>query len=269
MAVREFPIEEGAGVGIGCVAAALLFIATALWSRRFDRSMRALRSRQSIWIAGGVGIAALVYMTKIASEAAPRLVTSYYVLVIASVLVLAALDGRVMGWRLFRVAGLATMLSVLPALILSPSRPLFPVQAVGDFLGRHGSARLSQRFQDAYFLYALRAYTFEQLIPLIPPTETRIGFLQNGNAVEASLWRPFGSHRVVEFSARDSAPEIKAQGVHWLVVSQDALVRRSHTDIGALLAKWSAHLVSEKHFAMTVHSGSETWYVVTLDGPDE
>jgi hypothetical protein len=264
---REFPVEEGAGVGIGCVAGLALFLLVSGFARAGGRSMVAEWNLQGLWIAAGVAIAALVYMAKIGSEAAPRLVAPYYTLVVASGLIVAALDGRVVCWRLFRVAGLLVMLSAVPALILSPSRPMFPVQAVGAFLGRHGSAAIQQRFQAVYPLYAERAFTFEQALALIPPSETRIGFLQNSNALEASLWRPFGAHRVVEFFSTNTADEIKASGVRWVIVSDDALVMHAGTNLDAMLAKWSAHLVGTKHFAMTAHQGSETWYVVELDGP--
>ena len=150
--------------------------------------------------------------------------------------------------------------------ILSPARPLFPTREVAEFLDHHGEAKLQQRFDSVYGLFATRAFAFQQVLPLIPATESRIGFLQNGNALEAALWRPFGTHRVVDIAASESAGEIKARGLHWLVVSGDALDHLYHTDIATLLVKWSGHLVAEKHFAMTVHQGEETWYVVSLDG---
>jgi hypothetical protein len=266
LSLLEFPTEDVAGVGLGCVLGAALFLAVSAWARRSNRALIVERSGPATWIVAGGAMALLVYMGKIASEAAPRLVAPYYVLIIAGVMVLAALDGRVMRWRLFQFAGLAVVLSALPMLILAPARPLFPMQTVAALLANHGGAKLRQRLDDVYGLFATRAFAFQQVLPLIPATENSIGLVQNGNALEAALWRPFGSHRVVDVQAGAPVEAIKARGVRWLVVSGDALTNRGHTDIATVLAQWSAHVVAEKHFAMTVHQGDDVWYVVSLDG---
>jgi len=224
------------------------------------------RNCAAIWIMGGGVISLLVYMGKIASEAAPRLVTPYYIVLIAGALVVASLDGRVVRWKLFRFAGIVVIASAFPMMILAPARPLFPTEAFGALLENHGGAKLRQRFDAVYALFASRAFAFQQVLPLIPATESHIGFVQNGNALEAALWRPFGSHQVIDVTAENSAEEVRARGIRWLVVSGDALARRGNTDIATLLSKWSGHLVAEKHFAMTVHQGDDVWYVVDLGG---
>jgi hypothetical protein len=262
----EFPTEDGAGVGLGCALGAALFLAVSAGARRWDRTLIVPRSVPAAWIVAGGVLALLVYMGKIASEAAPRLVAPYYVLIIAGVLVLAALDGRVVRWKLFQFAGLAVVLSAFPLTILSPARPLFPTHMVAALLEHHGGAKLRQRLDDVYGLFATRAFAFQQVLPLIPATENCIGLVQNGNAPEAALWRPFGSHRVVDVNAGDPVEAIKARGVRWLVVSRDALTYRAHTDIATVLGQWSAQVVAEEHFAMTVHQGDDAWYVVRLDG---
>ena len=262
----EFPTEDGAGVGLGCLMASALFIAASAWARRYHRAIVVTQNRVGKWITGAAAISLLVYMSKIASEAAPRLVTPYYLLVIAGVLTLAALDGQVVRWSLFRWAGLAVILSAFPLVVLAPARPLFPTHAVSGFLERHAGAGLSPRFDAVYGLYASRAFAFQDVMPLIPATEGRIGFLQNGNALEAALWRPFGSHRVVAVASGESGTEMRARGIHWVVVSGDALTHQQHTDIATVLTRWSGNLVAEKHFAMTVHQGEEVWYVVSLNG---
>ena len=264
--LREFPGEEGAGIGLGCTVGAALFLAVGLWARIFARGPAARRRAEARWIAGAVAIAALVYMAKIATEAAPRVVTPYYPLIIASVLVLAALDGRVMRGRFWKCAGFLVMLSAVPMLVLSPSRPLFPAPWVSASIGQHGPPGLRARFEAVYEVYGRRAFAFQEITALLPPDERVVGFLQNGDTSEVSLWRPFGSRKVVEVTPDDSAEEIHGRGIHLVVVSDDALVWSLHTDISHLLARWSARVVAEKKVALKVQQGgSGLWYVVKVN----
>jgi hypothetical protein len=248
------------------VVGAALFLGLGLRARWFDHKLVAGCRAEALWISGAVAIAALVYMAKIATEAAPRVVAPYYPLVIAGVLVVAAVDGRVVHRRFWQWAGLLVMLSAVPMLVLSPSRPLFPVQAVSGLIASHGASGSPARFEAVYKIYASRAFAFQEVTALIPPGQRAVGFLQNGDVPEVSLWRPFGSRKVIEVTAGDSAAEIRAQGIHLLMVSEDALEWNAHTDINHLLAKWSAHLVAQKEIPLKAQQvGSDTWYVISLD----
>ena len=264
MTIREFPGEEGAAIGMGCTAAAALFLAMGFRARWLARELTAKRGAEGLWITAAVAIAALVYMANIATEAAPRVVTPYYPLVIAGVLVIARLDGQVVRWRLLKWTGLIVMLSAIPMMVLSPSRPLFPAQLVSSYLDEHSSASVNSRFRDVYQVYAARAFAFQGIIPLIPPDDRAVGFLHNGDTAEVSLWRPFGSRKVVDVGPGDTVENLKAEGIHVVVVSQETLDLEDHTDIASLLNKWSAHLLAQKKITLKVQRGGNTWYVVGI-----
>ena len=263
---REFPGEEGAGIGLGCTAAAALFLALGLWARGAGRGpVTSPRRAEALWVAGAVVVAALVYMAKIGTEAAARVVTPYYPLVIAGVLVMAALDGRVVRWRFWRSVGFLVMLSAVPMLVLSPSRPLFPATAVASLIAQHGSPGLSNRFAEVYLAYARRSFDFEEITALVPPEERVLGFLQTGDSSEVSLWRPFGSRQVVDITPKDSAAEIKARGIRLIVVSGDSLIWDYHTDIAPMLEQWSAHIVAKKNIELKAQGRGFTWYLIRMD----
>ena len=263
--LAAFPVEEAAGIGLGCLAAAIVFVVLGLRARFFEQRLIAAPGREALWITAAVAVSMLVYMSKIATEAASRVVAPYYPLLIAGVLVIAALDGRVIHRRVVRWVGVLAMLSVLPAVILSPSRPLFPVGLAMEFMQKHAPVKVSEKFISSYQVYALRAYCFQDVTALLPSDARVVGFLQDGDAPEVSLWRPFGSRKMVDITAKDSAPDLKARGIHFLVVSQYALTYDEHTDIQAVLSQWSAHLVAEKQLILKAHQGNETWYVLSLD----
>jgi hypothetical protein len=261
----ELQIEEEAGLGLGIVLYVSLFIVAGIVARLRDRSLIAPQNRRALWVVGAGAIALLAYMSKMASEATSRLIAAYYPLLVAGVLVLASLDGRILHRRIFGWIGILVMLSALPLVILSPARPLFPVQAVSEIMAwSHVPAEIIARYQQVYAVYAERSDAFKEFIAALPPGEQAIGFLQDGDDSEVSLWRPFGARNVIEVTPEDSREELRARGIQFVVVSQKALTIRHHTTLPLLLAKWSGSLVEEKSLILMVHVGPEKWYLLRL-----
>ena len=261
----ELQIEEEAGVGLGIVFFAGLFILVGIRARMSDPSLVVIRSRQAVAVLAGALIAWLAYLGKMGSEATSRLIAAYYPLLIACVLVLVSLDGRSVRRRIFDWVGVVVMLSAFPLVILSPARPLFPVESVADLMSKcHAPAGLIERYNQVYQVYAGRAEAFKEFADTLPASERVVGFLQRGNDPAASLWRPFGSKKVIEVTPDDSAEKVKAEGICFVVVGQDALDYRYQTTATALAAKWSASVVKEKNIVLTAHRGPETWYLLSL-----
>lgn len=262
----ELQIEEETGVGLGIVLFAGLFILARLGAKVTGPSPIAARNSQGLWVVGGGAVAFLVYMSKMGIPPTARLVAAYYPILIAGILVMVSLDGRIVQRRVFKWAGFIVMLSALPLVILCPARPLFPVQIVSSIMAKsHVPAGMVKRYDQVYSTYAMRADGFKEVIVLIPPGERALGFLQIGDNPEATLWRPYGSRKVIEVTPEDSMEELKAQGIHFVIVGQDALdVRYHNLPLAFLLAKWSASLVAEKSILLKAHRGPETWYVLSL-----
>jgi len=62
----------------------------------------------------------------------------------------------------------------------------------------------------------------------------------------------------------DSLEQIKAQGVHFVLVSKGALIYHYHTTLGSVTTKWSATVVEEKQIELMAHVGPETWCLLRL-----
>ena len=261
----ELQVEEEAGLGLGIVLFVSVFIIGGIGARVADPSLVAARNRQALWVVGAGAVAWLAYMSKMGSESTSRLIAAYYPLLIAGILVVVSLDGRIVHRCIFRWVGFIAMLSAIPLVILCPARPLFPVQAVSNLMTKsHVPAGIVARYDRVYSVYASRADGFKELIVLIPSSAHAIGFLQSGDDPEASLWRPFGTRKVIEVTPEDSMEEVKARGIHFVVVSQDALDYRYHMAVASLLTKWSGSLVAEKSITLLVRVGPETWYLLSL-----
>jgi hypothetical protein len=193
------------------------------------------------------------------------LLAVYYPLLIVGILVAVSLDGRIVHRRIFNWLGFIAMLSALPSVILCPARPLFPTQVVADLMTRnHVPAAILARYNAVYTVYAVRADALKEMTALIPPGERAVGFLQGGNDAGISLWRPFGSRKVIEVTPENSREEVKAQGIRFVVVSQKALADRYHMTLASLLAKWSGSLVETKSINLMSSQGSQTWYMLSL-----
>jgi hypothetical protein len=218
-----------------------------------------------LWLALAGVIAWLGYMTKMGSEATSRLIAAYYPLLVAGLMVLTSLDGRILRRRLLRSVGLLAMLSALPLVILCPARPLFPVGLVSALMTRvHVPTGIVTRYDEVYQVYAARADAFRDLLAALPASERTIGFVQAGDDSEVSLWRPFGSRKVVEVKPSDSVDSIRARGVHYVVVGQDALEVRYKTTLADILSNWSGTLVEQKEIILMAHEGAKTWYLIRL-----
>jgi hypothetical protein len=261
----ELQVEEEAGLGLGIVIFMGLFVVVAIGARFSDHSLIGLRSSLGLWVGGAGLIAFLAYMSKMGIPPTSRLVAAYYPLLIAGLLIIVSLDGRTVQRSAFKWIGFLALASAMPLVILSPARPLIPVHAVSNFLTlSHVPAPLVKRYDDVYGAYATRSDAFKDLVVSIPPDQRVIGFLQNGDDSAACLWLPFGTRKVSEVTPDNSKEEVKAMGIHFLIVGQDALADRYHTTIDSLEAKWSASLVAKKDIILKAHRGPETWYLLSL-----
>ena len=257
MLLRDFPrldlrsgelqIEEEAGLGLGAVLFAALFMGQGLWARIAEPRLIIPRDGRSLAIVGAGLIAWLAYMLKMGSESTSRLLAAYYPMLIAGLLVLMSLDGTIMRRAFFKWIGCLAMLSALPLVILSPARPLFPVQLVSEVLTRcHVPETIIERYNNVYTVYGARSDVFRDLVVSIPSDERVLGFLQFGNAPQAALWRPFGTRKVLDVTPDESKEEITARGIHFVIVSQKALALRYGITVADLMARWSASLAAEK-----------------------
>lgn len=261
----ELQIEEGAGLGLGIVLFVSLFIVMGMRARVAAPSLVVARNSQALWVVGAGVIAWLVYMSKMGSEATSRLIAAYYPLLVAGILVIASLDGRIVYRCIFKWISFIAMLSAIPLVILCPARPLFPVQLLSNIMIKsHVPSGIVARYNQVYSVYAARSDGLKELIVSIPPSERAIGLLQTGDDAEVSLWRPFGTRKVIEVTPKDSMEEVKARGLHFVAVNQDALVFRYHTTLAILEAKWSASLVVKKSIILMARVGPETWYLLRL-----
>lgn len=250
---NELPNEENAGPGLGMT---LLAAATIIGAAFFQRTQSSMKSTGWI-LALGVAAAFVAYMGMAASESAARLLSPYYPVALCVPFAMAGathLSRRT--WWCGLCACCAASALTIP--LLTPSRPLVPVSLITDSFPMPGSLR--QRVSDVYNVYACRSDNLGRLRSYLPVDAKCIGLIANGDDIEVSLWRPFGSERFV----RHVDPLVSLPtDIDALVVSERALSQRHRIDPEAyatkLVASLDWDLIASEDVVSKVQEGPVTW----------
>lgn len=191
----QLAAEENSGLGLGVSAALILGLAGAVRQLRFRRmvSLGGL-------ILAGFWFALLFFMIKLGNCGAPRLIAPYYVGLLGLPLLLFQ-SGRVFGKKWWQWSSLILLLPILPALAMSPARPLLPMRTIVEMLKDQGIATATvSRMGSVYQVYAERYDPYQAVRNLLPDNATSIGFAGTSGESQYSFWLPIGTRRVKDFT---------------------------------------------------------------------
>jgi hypothetical protein len=261
----ELSTEESAGVGVGLVV--LFLLATAFMVRNWKQGWTGFCPTTGEWVVIGGYAALLVYMAKIGSESAPRLVAPYYPLIFAAPLLHPSMCLLVRkGW--WKIAVLLAALSAVPAVILTPSRPLWPANTILSHLAaQHPESRLIKRAETVYAVYAAR---FDGLAPLkshLPPNTGIVGLI-GADDPQVSLWRPFGSRRVVDITTPGQLESGRNQA-RVIIASTTGLYEVFDKSAAELAREHNGRILYSRKLTLKVGRGAEEWFVIGLNARDE
>ena len=264
--LNELPGEEAAGLGLGLTLPLLAVGGAALcglgWSGRRKNLFALLPP-----VALAAWVSLLFYLLKMGSEAGPRLLLPYYPLALVPLLLLPAQDWlwRRRAWRIFLVVA---ALGVLPALVLSPARPLWPARTVSEkWLAAHPDRALPRRLAAVYSTYANRNDILAPVRAALPADVREIGFISGSNDTDYSLWRPFG-RRQVKYLRYDPRHFLEHPGeVEWVVVKEVYWPEVSPVPLAEWAAANHARIVSSVAIVELVSWGPETWTVLHFEKP--
>ncbi|HWD93219.1 MAG TPA: hypothetical protein VG938_12820 [Verrucomicrobiae bacterium] len=260
----ELPIEDAAGIGFGVSVLLLVSMVAAFWFRVLGFRFRG-NSPHSKWLRRAALIAPwlslLAYAMKTGMVTPGRLIAPYYPLLFPALLIGAG-QSRVVRQRWWvALAGIVFALA-LAALILNPSRPLWPANTIlAKALAKHPNQPQLSRAQKVYWVYADRPDPLAAIRQWFPPGLKVIGFMGTGDDLDISLWKPYGSRRVEPFFLEDSPEKIRALGIEYAVVGGFNLHDRGMT-IEDWLKQSGAELVATTNATMTVIQGPQPWYLV-------
>jgi len=262
---NELPQEEVAGLGLGITALLLLAVATAIACP--GKNLPAILTISSTTLVGyAAWISVLFYMLKMGSEATARLMLPYYPLAIVPILLLPA-QKWLQQFRAWKILAVGAVLCVIPAIILSPSRPMFPLAALTRFVQNHPQSSTIQRLATVYSTYANRNDSLAPLRTGLPAGVKKVGYLAGSNDTDYSLWRPFGEHQVVyiQDAVKNSTP--LPNDVEWLVVKRVTWPEYSKLSLEDWAAQNHAKIVQSVSMVTIVAWGEQTWCLLHVETP--
>jgi hypothetical protein len=264
----EMATEESDGIGCGLLLLGCISLAGAAISRREGSTIVARGWSLGLTVSIATWAALGVYMAKIGSESAPRLIAAYYPLLLLPVLLPAgnAALTRCKWWRVF---AFFAALSVLPAMVLSPSRPLWPAKTVlNELAGRKPDNRTVRRLLSIYQVYSNRADNLAPLKLYVPSDCRVVGFLGTTDDSELSLWRPFGTCRVVDITPANQSCVLHDGTVPVAVVSRRGVSEIMNQHFERWIAQNHGTVIYSRKLTVKASDGPGDWSVVSFSQKD-
>jgi hypothetical protein len=262
---QEMQIEENAALGFGVTVLLLISVASAVAHRRkfFSLSFYPAESlcRTCIIITPWISTFALLTQSEI--YAIGRILAPFYILLLPLLLLPSGHELLVkkVWWRcaVFVVFVMAALL-----LIISPARPLFPVRTVlSNIESHHSDSKLLARVKEVYSVYRDRNHAFAPALDALPPRLKILGLVTYDDP-ETSLWQPYGSRRIIHVCPSDSAADLKAEGVEY-ILAKPSLFGTQFPGFDDWLAGVNARLVQKIQLNLRADNGVNDWYLVKLN----
>ena len=235
---NELPQEESGALGLGITLA--LITSVILWAGRGKAgNVSALKFQilpwQKIvwWI--WLGFAGLIISAKLGTGPGfPREMLPWLPLLLAPVIAFFGC-GRISRSSIWRTLVPLISLSVVPALLLTPSRPLIPQFTLFKLAQKSGASTASlERFNVVYDVYARRANPFAAIKNELPPNIRILGLISDGDEPTAAWWKPYGSRRCIYLLSEAEVKAAREEGVQYIILKEPSCRQYFNTDT----ARW-------------------------------
>lgn len=169
-------------------------------------------------------------------------------------------------WRCLAYFGFALAALLL---IATPARPLWPAQTLLRAMHADTSAStLLRRIWTVYSVYGARADGFAPVRAILPPDSKTLG-LVTFDDLETSLWRPFGSRRIIHVTHEDDARSLRHQGIELVLVSEYIVTDHQKSTLHDWLGRFNAEVVTSLDLTLRATRGPSRWHLVRLRTAEE
>jgi len=264
--MEEMQIEESAGLGFGVCLLLLLSVVAAFAHRGSGISWNQWDSPLAVWQTSLRWLPLVALLALLSqSEVYPisRILAPYYALLLP-VCVAGPAQNWVVTRRWWRAAvGVVFLLAAL-LLVVSPARPLFPANTITSALrARHPDSRLLARADTIYALYRQRSDAFAPVLAELPPELKILGVFTYDDP-EASLWRPFGSRRILHIRPEDTTDYLKSEGVDYVLINSHKMADWFHETPTQWVRRLNAVVVKKIPLTLRASEGPVDWWLVKL-----
>lgn len=257
----ELPTEEMASMGPGVGVVSGLCLLAFIRRRRFGVGPCILPA-WGIALAGWLSF--LLFLARFSSEAIGRLSVSFIPVLLVPVLLFARRSAPFRGKWTRRLTVFCAALS-LPALLLSPARPLIPVVPLLEVLGPERFPRLTA----VYSTYARRpdCYSplFEKLESKMP---AELWFVGGADDPEAPAWKPLNTRSVRQWTAIESSSEAAIPSKERIVLASELGIReRFGLSVDDFIEITGADELARADLNIRAARGPERWYLFRVSSP--
>ena len=258
----EMEIEETAGLGFGISVLLAVSVGASMLGRRRNSSQGIDWSHTLLQLAPWLALVA--FMLKSNLSASARLASPYFGLLLPLLLGLRCQE-RLVRARWWRWLAYLLMLPAMILLVMSPPRPLWPAQTILTRLvaDKESPHPLVLRARTVYSVYGMRGEAFKSVCELLPADSNPLGLLAT-DEVETSLWKPFGSRRILHVKADDTRKQLQERGIQYALVSTETWERLGKQDLESWFADLDADVVGT--FTPKLRAGKDPfkWHLIRL-----
>jgi hypothetical protein len=262
----QMQTEENAGLGFGVSALLLASILAATLSRRKSATTPRQNAGERLWqiaVRGSPWISLLVFMTQSYLSGPGRILTPFYLLLMPLLLAVAGHE-RLVTRRWWRAAGMAVFAIAAVMLVVAPARPLFPAQTILEKMtARFPDSRLLARMEKVYAVYRSRNDAFAPVRVVLPPDAAVLGLVTFDDP-ETSLWRPFGSRHVEHVCPGDTAADLQARGIQFVLLNAENFEPLFHRAPEDWMKQMNARVVQKIPLELRAQQGARDWYLLRL-----
>jgi hypothetical protein len=271
----EMQIEEGAGLGFGV---SVLLLATVVWTLvRVPREQwwaRLRRLRLYQWFVPlGAWAGAGIFMAQSGLSCPARYLAPFYVPMVAPLLVAASLTRKSSGDRAdleahapawFNLGSVGVFVLAGLLVIVTPARPLWPAVTLLRAMGaERASNRWVRRAWTVYSVYGQRADAFAPARAILPEDANPLGLI-SADDPETSLWRPFGSRRIVHVRRDDTPDKLRQEGIKYVLVKSSFLTQYFQLSLEQWLAQNNGQLLRRLPLELRAGAGPSEWLLIQL-----
>ena len=254
--VGEIPNEEGAGLGSGITLLIVLSLGVIILHEGW-------KVQACLGVIFGLlcWVAFAAYMAKMGSESAARLVSAYYPGLLVPFLLMSG-QSWIVRSKCWQILAVACQLAIVPALLLSPARPLLPINTLITLAHRcHLKLSMTERITRIYAVYSNRNDQLALVREHLPEGVKTIGFAGTGDESEYSFWKPLGNKNVIDLNP-NSGTIAYYHGVDCIVGSEWGLNDRYQMGVKELTHAFGGTILWEGKVAIFAGRAPITWYVI-------
>ena len=117
------------------------------------------------------------------------------------------------------------------------------------------------RIEAVYSVYRDRNDCFAPVCAALPAEAADLGLVTYDDP-ETSLWRPFGSRRILHIRNHDSTADIRARGIRYALISEITLQNRYQTTFAEWRVQRGAELIREFKLRLLAGRDPESWFLL-------